>query len=438
MQELADRSSVFATMTIVPAAPQVLEDFHSHSAAERTLLVTIWELGEGVGPFLFAPLSERFGRLPVFHIGNTLALCCVVVSALSVNMSMLIAFRFLCGCSLAILTLGPTIVGDMFQLEERGIAMASAMGFQLIGEFVSPLCGSYIAQGLGWRWSVWLAAIVLGAFSLLLLVTLRETYAVKILDRKAARLNIQHGSRQYQSKHHAHINAANLVSGVAKPILILFRSPIILLISVYTAVTYALASLIFATLTEVMELSYPSSFSRGSVGLTFLSLAIGNLLAALFYGFTSDSYMKYRRTIEGEMCKPEARLVHLLPAAVLLPVGFLLYGWTTDFRIQYIVPLIGTCAIGFSMVLSILPTETYLVDVYDIHSASAIAAGVILRATLGAVLPLIGPALYSGIGYGWGNSVLALIGGIFVPLLVLLFRCGNWFRSKERLATFKT
>lgn len=36
----------------------------------QTLLVTIWELGEGIGPFFIAPLSERFGRLPVLHLGK--------------------------------------------------------------------------------------------------------------------------------------------------------------------------------------------------------------------------------------------------------------------------------------------------------------------------------------------------------------------------------
>jgi MFS family permease len=104
-------------MTIVPTAPQVLQEFHSRSTLQQTLLVTIWELGEGIGPFFIAPLSERFGRLPVFHVGNFLALCCLIACALSVNISMVIAFRFLTGCCLSILTLGPAIVGDLFKAD---------------------------------------------------------------------------------------------------------------------------------------------------------------------------------------------------------------------------------------------------------------------------------------------------------------------------------
>lgn len=167
-------------MTIVPAAPQALQAFHSNSAIYRTLLVTIWELGEGVGPFSIAPLSERDGRVTVFHFGNFLALTSIIAGALSVNISMLIAFRFLSGCFLPILTLGPSIVGDIFRDDKRGVAMTLAVGCKQ---------GSYIAAALGWRWAIWLPAIVLGTFSLLLGAVLRETYAPKILQRKAAYLN---------------------------------------------------------------------------------------------------------------------------------------------------------------------------------------------------------------------------------------------------------
>ncbi|KAF9699553.1 hypothetical protein EKO04_002693 [Ascochyta lentis] len=214
--------SVFSTMTITPTAPQILEEFRSHSALDRTLLVTIWELGEGIGPFFIAPLSERFGRLPVFHIGNFFALCCLIACALSVNIPMVIAFRFLTGCSLSILTLGPAIVGDLFQMEQTGLSMTLVMGLQMIADFISPVAGAYIAQELGWRWSVWLAAIVLGFFSLFLSAVLRETYAVVILRRKAERLQKERtDEKKYRSKHQARVDASTIVGSVLKPIYIL-------------------------------------------------------------------------------------------------------------------------------------------------------------------------------------------------------------------------
>lgn len=201
------------------------------------------------------------------------------------------------------------------------------------------------------------------------------------------------------------------------------------------AAAYALLSLILATLTETIESTYPTIFSSGSIGLTFLNLAIGNTITLIFYSLTSDRYVIHQREKKRDAFKPESRLVYLLGSAIILPLGFLIYGWALAFHVQYIVPLIGTCIAGFSITISTITVETYVVDIYKIHGASSIAAGVIFRAIAGAFLPLIGPPLYQRIGLGWGNTVLALIAAAFIPSLSLLMRYGDWFRSRERFGS---
>lgn len=151
----------------------------------------------------------------------------------------------------------------------------------------------------------------------------------------------------------------------------------------------------------------------------------------IFYGVTSDRYIKYRQAQEGVL-KPEHRLLPMILGSITLPLGLFLYGWTLAARIQWIVPLIGTAIVGFSMLLAVLPTENYLVDVYELHGASAVAAGVILRAIFGAVFPLAGPPLYQSLGLGWGNSVFAFIAIAFIPALVLLMLYGERIRASRR------
>ena len=129
--------------------------------------------------------------------------------------------------------------------------------------------------------------------------------------------------------------------------------------------------------------------------------------------------------------KPEHRLPPMLVGAILLPVGFLLYGWTADKHVHWIAPILGTSITGISAALVMLPSENYLVDSYDLYGASAIAANVILRATFGAILPLAGPPLYGNLGLGWGNSVLALIAVAFIPAVVLLMRYGEQIRNSS-------
>src|SRR5262245_49302861 len=103
-----------------PAQSSILAEFHSKNKLDSTIMVSIWELGEVVGPFLIAPLSEIYGRLPVFHVFNIMFILFAIGAAQSKNMATLIAMRFFLGLSVASSVINPCIVGDIFRKEERG------------------------------------------------------------------------------------------------------------------------------------------------------------------------------------------------------------------------------------------------------------------------------------------------------------------------------
>lgn len=423
---------MIATTTIVPAVPQALSEFHvSGSSTYQILLVSVWELGEGVGPFAVAPLSERFGRMPIYHAGNVLALLFAIAGALSTSASMLIAMRFLNGCCMTALTLAPAIVGDLYLPDHRGSAMVLVMGLRVLGAFVAPIMGSFVAQELGWRWSIWIVVIGIGAVAALSLVFVRETYAVIILERRAARLRDATGNMRLHTKYHKRLSSTTILLSVTRPIRLLILSPVVFIVSFYTAICYGLSYLILTTLTEIMESQY--QFGQNVVGLAFLGPVVGNVFGMFFYMLTSDRYIRYMKHKAGGVLRPEHRLITMVLAGTLLPLGYLIYGWTLNFHVVWIAPLIGTGLIGFSVVLAILPTENYLVDVYQIHGASAIAAGVILRAVSGALFPLVALPLYARLGLGWGNSVLAFIALGMIPMIILLWRYGERLRTPRLL-----
>lgn len=151
----------------------------------------------------------------------------------------------------------------------------------------------------------------------------------------------------------------------------------------------------------------------------------------LLYAMFSDRYIKYKKSKEGYL-KPEHRLPLMLLGAIVLPLGLFLYGWSAEKHVHWIVPIIGTAIVGFSFILSILPTENYLVDVHELHAASAVAVCCVLRALFAAILPLIGPSLYNHLGLGWGNSLLAFISMAFLPGLVALMYYGERMRKSSR------
>ncbi|THV54242.1 hypothetical protein BGAL_0031g00160 [Botrytis galanthina] len=417
------------TITIVPAVPRVMEEFHVTNELYSTLLVSIWELGEVFGPFLVGPLSEIYGRMPVYHVGNILFILCLTGGALSTNMSMLIAFRFLCGLVVCSVTLGPSIVGDLFRKEDRGTAMSVAIAFPLLGPFAGPVVGSYITEAKGWRWSIWIVVIAVGAVTCFGFLTFRETYKVKLVQRKVERLRKSTGNENLRSKYGSSEKHADLKDSLLRPIKMLFLSPIVFIISFFTALVYGISYVILTTLTPILEDNY--GLGQGPVGLAFLGRAAGNVIAMLLYAMVSDRYIKYKKSKEGHL-KPEHRLPLMLLGAIVLPIGLFLYGWSAEKHVHWIVPIIGTAIVGFSFILAILPTENYLVDGHELHAASAVAVCCILRALFAAILPLVGPPLYSRLGLGWGNSLLAFICIAFLPALVALMVYGERMRKNSR------
>ena len=79
-----------------------------------------------------------------------------------------------------------------------------------------------------------------------------------------------------------------------------------------------------------------------------------------------------------------------------------------------------------------MPINTYLVDAFTIHAASAIAASTVLRSTVGALLPLAGPKMYAALGLGWGNSLLGFIALAMIPIPILFWRYGERLRTNPR------
>jgi len=208
----------------------------------------------------------------------------------------------------------------------------------------------------------------------------------------------------------------------------LFLSPIVFVLSLYMAVVYGYLYLLFTTLTLVFENNY--GFSQGTVGLTFLGLGVGSLIGLFLFGMISDRLVK-KMSAKGEM-KPEYRLPPLIPGSLLIPVGLFWYGWSAQARVHWIMPIIGTMWVGLGLMATFMPIQTYMVDAFTIHAASAIAANTVLRSLAGAFLPLAGPKMYGALGLGWGNSLLAFIALALSPLSWIFYKYGERIRKSKR------
>jgi len=90
--------SPLASSMFAPGVPQVMKEFKSENVLLASFVVSVYVLGFAVGPMFLAPLSEIYGRLPVYHTCNVGFLAFTIACALATNLNMLIGFRFVAGC----------------------------------------------------------------------------------------------------------------------------------------------------------------------------------------------------------------------------------------------------------------------------------------------------------------------------------------------------
>ncbi|KAF7360465.1 putative transporter [Mycena venus] len=407
-------SSMFA-----PGIPQVLVEFNvpDSDTTTTTFVVSIFVLGFAFGPLIIAPLSELYGRNPIYHVCNLLFSVFTLGCALATSVAMLMAFRFLSGfAGVAVITCGGGSISDMMPAEVRGRAMSLWSLGPLLGPVIGPVCAGFLVEAMGWRWVFWIVLICAGLSTVGAFFVLRETYAPAILEKRAAKLRKETGDERYQSvlKKKDVIPKQVFMRAIVRPLKMLFLQPIITMMCVYISLLYGILYLLFTTFTFVYEEVY--GFSSVGAGLSFIASGTGNLLGLFFVGYVSDKIIK-RVLASGKTPRPEDRLNLLLtvPATLTLPAGLLMYGWTAYHKVHWIAPMIGTGIMGFGMIVMVMVVTTYLVDAFTAHAASVTAANAVLRSLLGALLPLAGLGLYDAIGLGWGNTLLGLIALVLAP-----------------------
>lgn len=162
-------------------------DFHSTSTMLASFVVSVYVLGYMIGPFFIAPLSEIYGRVPLYHACNILFLIFTIACAVAQTMPQLIVFRLLAGTAgVCPLTIGSGTVADMVPKEKRaGIMAIWAMG-PILGPVVGPVAGGFLAEAEGWRWVFWVIAIAVSPdfhTPALLLPSPANTWIVLAIDR---------------------------------------------------------------------------------------------------------------------------------------------------------------------------------------------------------------------------------------------------------------
>lgn len=187
-----------------------------------------------------------------------------------------------------------------------------------------------------------------GALTLAMFLFMSESYSVRILELKTKRLKKETGNEMLKSKlDSGHTPKRLFERSITLPLRMLIFSPIVILFSFYMAVVYGYLYLLFTTISAVFVGDY--GFSSGVISLTYLGIGIGMMLGLLFFGIMSKLTVARLEAEEGVL-KPEQRLPLMIPGSFFIPAGLFIYGWTAEYRIFWIVPIIGTGMIGLGLI----------------------------------------------------------------------------------------
>ncbi|KAK0976331.1 MFS siderochrome iron transporter 1 [Friedmanniomyces endolithicus] len=273
---IATLAVAFVSSAYSGGAKEVIRELQC-SQEIYTLGLTFFVLGFAIGPLLWAPLSELFGR-QVLYVTTYGALTAFNAGAAgSQNIATLIVLRFLAGAfGSSPLTNAGGVIADMFAAKQRGLAMALFAAAPFMGPVLGPIVGGFVGETIGWRWVEGIMAIFTGALWILGALFLPETYPPVILRKRAAKLSKMTG-KVYRSQGDVEQGPTTFghvfKTSLSRPWILLFREPIVLLLSIYMAIIYGTLYMLFSAFPIVYQQN--RGWSAGIGGLAFLGVVSG-------------------------------------------------------------------------------------------------------------------------------------------------------------------
>ncbi|TPX15760.1 uncharacterized protein E0L32_000094 [Thyridium curvatum] len=406
-----------------PALKEMSTDLHA-SQTVINLAVATYMLGMAIFPLWWSSFSEQFGRRSIYVISFVFYFLFAVLSAVSVNITMLIIMRILTGgAGASVQAVGAGTIADIWEPRHRGRAMGIFYLGPLLGPLFSPIIGGALALKWGWRSTMWFLAIQGGVTVVMILFCLPETLA----KRKPAATTGPEGTTAALSR----ISTARSVEiktrraavflkrSFIDPLCILgyLRHPPIALTVSYAAVTFGALYVLNVAVQAVFS-APPYAFSEMVVGLLYIPASLGYLLASLLGGRWIDNIMQREARRAGRY-DGEGRLVFLPEdrmrenawlSASLFPAALVWFGWTAQRGVHWAAPSVANFFFGVGSMLVFSAATTMLTEFLPRRSSSGIAVNNFVRNIFSGVGGIVTQPLLDAMGGpGWLFTMLAIV-----------------------------
>ncbi|KAI9021877.1 major facilitator superfamily domain-containing protein [Hyaloraphidium curvatum] len=404
---IASAASLVAVLEGAIFTPAIYEVQQELGTTEvlSNLSIACYTVATAIAPLFWAPLSEVYGRKPVYL--GSLAFCLLGSVALvftpELGIGWLIGWRVVQGLgACAAFSVGAGTISDIYRIEQRGRAFGINSLGPLLGALIGPPIGGALSQYAGYRYVFVFTAGITAVLILVIQFFLPETLPPRKEGAKKPTLN---------------------------PLAMFptLRYPWVCIPIYAQAITWG------ALYSQISMLARQLNFAYGweptAVGLYGLVPAIGNIIGAIGAGFIADRMLN-KSAGGGKV--PETRLGAVQLGVALSFVGLTIFGWTIQYKIHPAVPAIANFIWGIGMMVMMTPTGTFLVDVYRPAAASISALANLLRLAVASITPLASPAMQDSMGIGglyqfWAGLLL-----VTVSPAILWMTAAGW---KKRLKT---
>ncbi|KAF2084743.1 MFS general substrate transporter [Saccharata proteae CBS 121410] len=428
------------TAIINPAYVPLAEEF-GISTVQASYQTTVVIALNGVGPFLWLPLANVYGRRLVYLFSTLLGVASALGSAYAESYAQLIVARVFNGVFPAAMSLGAATVVDLFFVHQRGRAMGLFTVMLTNGAHVAPIVGGLLGQYCGWRWTFKFAAILDGVMLLIIALFMPET----LYTRGPAAVTATQPSPAPESPHtskNTYLSRLNPISAhpdrhlhpsqIILPSLQMARHPSVLFPALYYGMQYGFASILPAVTVAPIFTSF-FHWDTLTIGLAYgAALTIGGCIGELLSGPVLDHHLKRRqqkqrqRGSTGTASIPEDRLSAIWTGALLVPTGLLLYGFTLQYHTHFILPLIGMAVSAAGIQALTTVCYTYSVESVADRSRSQDVAQVFnfVRQEFGMTFAFYAVRLGDEIGFQWEFLLFAGVGSVvgFAPVGWLMWR----------------
>lgn len=142
--------------------------------------------------------------------------------------------------------------------------------------------------------------------------------------------------------------------------MLLGAQPIIQVLATYAAIIFGTYYIFLATIVVVFRDDYQQPV--GIASLHYITLLLKFITSIVASSTTMDAL---NRRLSKDRSTPEARIPYLGASGTFLPIGLLLYGWTTEYTVFWIVSDIDLFFIGLGILAPLAAIQHYILDCYS-------------------------------------------------------------------------